>query len=102
MPDERSRLEVVQALSEKLGPEVAAALMECVPPFSWMEITTKHDLAQLEVRMGLRFENLGLGFEKQLHEELRTQTWRLAKLVVGAQGIVVVVIAAIGLVLRFA
>jgi hypothetical protein len=58
MPDERSRLEVVQALSEKLGPEVAAALMECVPPFSWMELPTKQDLAQLETRMNLRFDAL--------------------------------------------
>lgn len=44
MPDERSRLEVVQALSEKLGPEVAAALMECVPPFPWNDISTKQHL----------------------------------------------------------
>jgi hypothetical protein len=62
MPDERSRLEVDQALSEKLGPEVAAALMECVPPFSWMEIATKNDLAQLEKRLeattNLRFDAL--------------------------------------------
>lgn len=44
MPDERSRLEVVQALSEKLGPEVAAALMECVPPFPWTDLPTKQHL----------------------------------------------------------
>jgi len=37
-----------------------------------------------------------------LHKELRAQTGQLAKLVAGAQGIVVVVIAAVGVVLRFA
>jgi len=58
MPDERSRMGVVQALSEKLGPEAAAALMECVPPFAWTEIATKSDLAALEQRIALRFETL--------------------------------------------
>jgi len=62
MPDERSRLEVVQALSEKLGPEVAAALMECVPPFSWMEIVTKRDLAEFERRLNLRFDMVDARF----------------------------------------
>ena len=52
MPDEQSRLKVLQALSEKIDPEVAAALMECVPPFAWTEIATKSDLSQLEQRMG--------------------------------------------------
>lgn len=58
MPDERSRMVVVQALSEKLGPEAAAALMECVPPFAWTEIATKSDLAALEERTTLRLDAL--------------------------------------------
>jgi len=58
VPDERSRLKVLQALSEKLDPEVAAALMECVPPFAWTEIATKSDLAQLETTTNLRFDAL--------------------------------------------
>jgi hypothetical protein len=56
MPDERSRVEVLQALSDKFGPEAAAALMECVPPFAWTEIATKSDLLALEERMTLRIE----------------------------------------------
>jgi hypothetical protein len=63
VPDERSRLKVVQALSEKLGPEMAAALMECVPPFPWTDIATKHDLAELEARMNLRFEVMETKFD---------------------------------------
>lgn len=63
MVDERSRLKVVQALSEQLGPEVAAALMECVPPFPWTELPTKHDLAELEARLNLRFEIMETKFD---------------------------------------
>jgi hypothetical protein len=55
-------MEVVQALSDKLGPEVAAALMECVPPFPWTELPTKRDLAQLEARMELRFDAMDARF----------------------------------------
>lgn len=65
--------------------------MERVPPFGWHEIVTERDL-----------EKLGLRLEARLHRELRGQTWQLAKLVAGAQGVVVVAIAAIGVVLRFA
>jgi hypothetical protein len=47
MPDERSRMTVAQAMADKIGPEVAAALMECVPPFAWPEIATKADISHL-------------------------------------------------------
>ena len=66
MPDDRSRMEVVQALSDKLGPDAAAALMECVPPFAWTEIATKHDLAELEARLDLRFQLLEAKFDGRL------------------------------------
>ena len=56
-------MEVVHALSEKLAPEAAAALMECVPPFAWTEIVTKRDLAELEARMNLRFEIMETKFD---------------------------------------
>jgi hypothetical protein len=52
---------------------------------------TKDELEKLELRL-----------RTELHQELRGQTWQLAKLVAGAQGVVVVAIAAIGVVLRFA
>ena len=57
MPDERSRVEVLQVLSDKLGPEAAAALMECVPPFAWTELPTKGDLAAFDERLALRLES---------------------------------------------
>lgn len=45
-------------MSEKLGPEVATALMECVPPFPWTDLLTKRDLLQLEERMNLRLDRV--------------------------------------------
>jgi len=101
MPDERSRLEVVQALSDKFGPEVAAALMECVPPFSWMEIATKQDLAQLEQRLNLRFEVVDARFnqlESGLNARLHAEATRSIRWTVGAVfgGLSVVAGAAVG------
>ena len=62
-PDERSRVEASQALTEQLGPAAAAALMECIPPFGWHEIATKSDLVALERRFERRFEALDRRFE---------------------------------------
>ena len=54
--DERRRHRLFQRLEEVLGPEEAAALMEHLPPVGWADVATKHDLAELEARMELRFE----------------------------------------------
>jgi hypothetical protein len=68
-PDERSRVEASQALSDQLGPAAAAALMECIPPFGWHEIATKTDLATLEEKLALRFD-------ARLHAEMnRSIRW---------------------------
>lgn len=81
-------------LEEQYGVDAAGYLMDR-PRGGWDSLVTKDVLAS-------EIEKLDLKFEKRLHEELRAQTWHLAKLVAGAQGVVVVAIAAIGLVLRFA
>jgi hypothetical protein len=81
-------------LEETYGVDAAAYLMDR-PRGGWDSLVTKDEFES-------EMEKLELRLEKQLHEELRTQTWQLAKLVAGAQGIVVVAIAAIGIVLRFA
>ena len=65
-PDERSRVEASQALTEQLGPAAAAALMECIPPYGWHEIATKRDLADLERRIALRFEALEARLSAQI------------------------------------
>jgi hypothetical protein len=58
--DERRRHQLHTALSEKLGPDAAATLMELVPPVGWADVATKRDLsteiALLEARLGARLE----------------------------------------------
>jgi len=81
-------------LEQTYGVDGAAYLMDR-PRGGWDTLVTTDEL-------GTNLEKLELKFEKRLHEELRAQTWQFAKLVAGAQGIVVVAIAAIGIVLRFA
>ena len=57
-PDERTRIELTQRLAELFGDDLAAYLMETVPPFSWHEVATKRDLAELEGRLNERFDQL--------------------------------------------
>lgn len=81
-------------LEEQYGVDAAGYLMDR-PRGGWDSLITKDELAS-------ELEKVELRLETRLHEELRAQTWQLAKLVAGAQGVMVVAIAAIGLVLRFA
>lgn len=41
-----------------MGPETADTLMALLPPVGWADVATKHDLAELERRMDLRFDAL--------------------------------------------
>lgn len=58
--DERRRPELHTALSQEIGPEAAATLMELVPPVGWADVATKQDLSKeialLEARLGGRLE----------------------------------------------
>jgi hypothetical protein len=96
-PDERSRVEASQALTEQLGPAAAAALMECIPPFGWHEIATKSDLAALEQRFELVLE---LRLDAKLHAEAnRMIRWTVASIfggITAISGAAVVVAALLG------
>jgi hypothetical protein len=65
--DERTRHEMYLGLESALGPDVADALMQHLPPVGWADVATKHDLDVafhgLEQRMELRFEKLDERFE---------------------------------------
>ena len=82
--DERSRLQLAEALKRVLGDDEGIMLMELLPPVGWADVATKHDLLQLEARMDLRFEAFEHRFEASEHKvvatmerELRSQTWKL-------------------------
>ena len=55
-PDERARIELAQRLTDLFGDELAAYLMETLPPFSWHEVATNRDLRELEARLDLKFD----------------------------------------------
>jgi hypothetical protein len=57
-PDERTRIELTQRLAELFGDDLATYLMETLPPFSWHEVATRRDLAELESRLDRRFDEL--------------------------------------------
>ena len=60
--DERARHEMYSGLEEKLGPEVADALMAHLPPVGWADVATKQDLAAL----AQQFEHVNTRFD-ELH-----------------------------------
>ena len=55
--DERSRHDLYVRFEELLGQREADTLMELLPPVGWADVATKHDLAQLEERLGLRIDS---------------------------------------------
>ena len=56
--DDRSRHDLYRRLEEVLGVEAATTLIEHLPPVGWADVATKHDLANLEDRLELRFDRI--------------------------------------------
>ncbi len=54
--DERTRHEMYLGLEQLLGPQVADALMEHLPPVGWADVATKRDLDALEERLELKID----------------------------------------------
>ncbi len=54
--DERTRHEMYLGLEQLLGPQVADALMEHLPPVGWADVATKRDLDSLEQRLELKID----------------------------------------------
>jgi len=50
--DERTRHEMYSGLEEKLGADVADALMAHLPPVGWADVATKQGIERLEARIG--------------------------------------------------
>ena len=56
--NERSRIQLAEALKRVLGPDEGITLMELLPPVGWADVATKHDLLMLEDRVDVRLESL--------------------------------------------
>ena len=107
--DERSRLQLAEALKHALGDEEGITLMELLPPVGWADVATKQDLRMidvrfdaLEARMDARFDGIDSRFDRldgrvatlesrfdDLTREFRGQTWRLITLMVAFVGVVI-------------
>ena len=72
---DRQRTELHRAAEEAMGPEPADSLMPLLPPVGWADVVTKHDLAELERRIDLRFEKVDLRFDA-LEDRLTAQLER--------------------------
>jgi hypothetical protein len=73
---EASRHHLVSSLEEAIGQEAAMTLAAHLPPVGWADVATKHDLAGLEERIGLRFEAADQRLQATRHE-LSAETTRL-------------------------
>jgi hypothetical protein len=62
--DERSRQALYRRLEEILGPDAATTLIEHLPPAGWADVATRHDLADLEQRTGMRFDRVDDRFDR--------------------------------------
>ncbi|HVF19998.1 MAG TPA: hypothetical protein VNA14_07135 [Mycobacteriales bacterium] len=61
--DERARHELSRSSSGSRPAEAATTLLEYLRPVGWADVATKHDLAELERRMDLRFELVDARFD---------------------------------------
>ena len=91
--DEGSRHALFTRLEELLGQEHATALMEHLPPVGWADVATRNDLAQLEQRIGLRFEateqRLLATFRAELNANTRTLVFSMFSAMLGTSGLTV-------------
>ena len=75
--DERTRYEMYLGLEQLLGPQVADALMEHLPPVGWADVATKHDLAALEDRLSQRFDGLEQRLDLKIEAAVSAATTRM-------------------------
>ena len=95
--DERSRLQLAEALKQMLGDEEGITLMELLPPVGWADVATKHDLLMLEGRveahMDARFQISESRMEARFERGFRQSIVTTASLMVS--GFIATIVAVI-------
>ena len=95
--DERSRHDLFTRLEEILGQEHATVLMEHLPPVGWADVATKHDLDQLEGRIGALEGRIGARidvteqrllatFRAEINAQTRIMIFSMATVLLGVAG----------------
>lgn len=81
---EDTRFQLRAALAQHIGDDLAARLMEALPPFNWTDIVTKKDLQteMAQVRSDMRaefalFRQELAGLRAETHSLMRTQLIQL-------------------------
>jgi hypothetical protein len=78
-------------LAEKLGTDVADALMAHLPPIGWADVATKHDLDELERRMDLRFQRQDEHIDARIHAEINRLLLILMPTIISSLGVALAV-----------
>ncbi len=61
--DEHTRHGIHTWMVDAMGTALGDGLMSMLPPTGWADVATKHDLAELEARLELRFDKIDQRFE---------------------------------------
>ena len=91
---ERDRHDLYLAVERVIGTDQADTMMSMLPPVGWADVATKHDLAELERRIDLRFEAQDHRFDAHLDRALRVT---VLALVASQTTLAALILAAIGL-----
>ena len=72
--DERVRHEMYLGLEEKLGPQLADAVMAHLPPMGWADLASQSEMTARFEAVDRRFEQVGERFEQvdRRFDELRS------------------------------
>ena len=73
---DQERVNLIRSLEPALGPDATNALMSYIPPFTWDNLATKHDLAHTEERLRGEMRDLGAELRSEMRDlgaELRSE-----------------------------
>ena len=84
--DERRRHEMYLAFEELVGGEVAATMMEHLPPVGWADVATKHDVEREVALLRAEMQAGFAGLRTEMHHgvaQLRGESQRVLMWMVG-------------------